>query len=87
VVDTLDLTKNTLDTLKLMGEKGKYTQEECLGDYKRYSVVLDALDKSIDKLPAPTTEDGKKKLELLKQKLYDAQEEAEARIGKYPVKN
>jgi hypothetical protein len=82
----INLSQNTLDTLQLMGENGKYTMEECLQDYRRYSAILETIEESLEKLPVPQTEAERERLQALILQVYNAGEEAEARLGKYPQK-
>jgi hypothetical protein len=80
----ISVSTKTLDGLKLMGEPGKYTLEECLSDYHDFYEKLEDLKDAVNKLPYPSTVEGVMARNNLLTKINQAMNESEARIGDYP---
>lgn len=83
IENTVAISRKTLDTLQLMGEKDKYTLEECLGDYTQYYKTLSRMEEDLASVQV-SQDQSAARLDALKDKIHDAKEEAEDRLGKYP---
>jgi hypothetical protein len=74
-------SRHELDTLKLMGEPGKYTMDQCLSAYRQYYEIIDRLK---DLVESPATMQGAASDLKLGAVVRDAEAEARARMGAYP---
>lgn len=74
ISQSLTLTNNELSNLKLKGEKGTYTSQQCLALYKTYLLYLEKLNKNIPDNGQPSTRLLKSTIakykELSEQKLH-----------------
>lgn len=73
LTDSVDQANKQITALKLKGEKGKYTMQECLQLYRKYYLDLETIESNLQKIPLSTV--NEKSLSQLKTKVlrYDAQ--------------
>jgi hypothetical protein len=83
--DAIDMSHDELDSLKLMGEPGKYTQEQCLAVYGVYGNYLQLAQTVVEnKLRDTNNQSSRRNLEEMKQVIESAYEEMEVRVDAYP---
>lgn len=77
-------TNTRLASLNLMGEKGKYTNEQCLAIYKNYQVYLEQLKPTIKEKIAQTSDTTlQKKLQSFSDQIDQYEKQAEVRLKLY----
>lgn len=87
LITAITTSRKELNGLKLTGEEGKYTQEQCLTLYKHFDQTLDTANrliaKNLNETGDPATQ---KRLNELAVLIQNSIAEATARIGLYPQK-
>ncbi len=78
---TIALANTQLSGLKLMGEKGKYTTQQCQELYKEYSQHLEKLDSLLSKTSIDNGD--KKSIEFLKAQIAGYEKESEQKLKGY----
>ncbi|GEM_PF-2549941 len=78
---TIALANTQLSGLKLMGEKGKYTSQQCQELYKEYSQHLEKLDSLLSKVSIDNGDE--ESIELLKAQIAGYEKESEQKLKVY----
>lgn len=82
--NALSKTNTYLASLNLMGEKGKYTNKDCLNIYKEYDQFLGELKNEIDGQTIKTSDETVKKyLQNLQTQVMEYDQQAEKRLKLY----
>ena len=85
VTELVGRTLDTLGTLRLVGEPGKYTQQECLSAYKSFDTTLDELKGGLSqRILAERDIHVRETFERSRSAVIDALREVKGRIDKYP---
>lgn len=87
LITAITTSQKELGGLKLMGEEGKYTQEQCLALYKHFDQTLDTANHLITKNLNETNDPAiQKRLNDLAVLIQNSINEAASRIELYPKK-
>lgn len=80
---TITLANTELSALKLVGEKGKYTSQQCQQLYKEYSQYLERLNRLISKKSIDNGDE--KSIELLKAQIAGYEKQSELKLKIYNI--
>lgn len=81
ISQSIALANQELSALKLMGEKGKYTQSECQELYRSYHTSLENLDHHIT--ASSSNEEDKQSIASLKTQISNYEKQAEQKLKLY----